>query len=315
LWNIGAPATAGSTATATAAARGAKRFVKIALRVGAAVRRSGLAGAADLKFLHHLPQSHSGTSNRKCTGIIDLLVPLCFPKFVSASAATYSRTSEAAHQFLKKNIMDRDQVFRSAMRRSVCGIGIAALVLTSGAASAQSGGLFDKFFGFLRGDQKQAIPQSLAPAYAPPLDGRKGLSIVITPNLPSVGSGPVVAYCVRLCDGRYFPIPLSTGPPQAAPTKLCQALCPASQTRIYVGSDINRARTNSGSRYANLNTAFAYRKQLIADCTCNGKNVFGTAAIDIKADPTLRSGDLVAMQDGSARMAFPSRRSGSAIPQ
>jgi Protein of unknown function (DUF2865) len=194
--------------------------------------------------------------------------------------------------------MDRDQVFRSAIRRSVCGIGIAALVLTSSAASAQSGGLFETFFGFLRGDQTRVVPQSLAPAYAPPVADRKGLSIVITPNLRSAGSGPIVAYCVRLCDGRYFPIPLSSGAPQATPTKLCRALCPASRTSIYIGSDINLARATNGSHYAGLNAAFSYRKQLSADCTCNGKNVFGTAAIDIKVDPTLRSGDIVATQDG-----------------
>jgi hypothetical protein len=37
------------------------------------------ASAADLKFLHHLPQPRLGTSNRKSgTRIINLLVPLCF---------------------------------------------------------------------------------------------------------------------------------------------------------------------------------------------------------------------------------------------
>src|SRR5262245_24947711 len=36
------------------------------------------ASAADLKFLHHLPQTRPGTSNRSGTRIISFLVPPCF---------------------------------------------------------------------------------------------------------------------------------------------------------------------------------------------------------------------------------------------
>jgi hypothetical protein len=34
--------------------------------------------AADLKFLHHLPQSHQELQIESGTRVIDLLVPLCF---------------------------------------------------------------------------------------------------------------------------------------------------------------------------------------------------------------------------------------------
>ena len=48
--------------------------------------------AADLKFLHRLPQAWDFKSNRG-TGVIELVlelvVPLCFPKFVSEGAAIY----------------------------------------------------------------------------------------------------------------------------------------------------------------------------------------------------------------------------------
>jgi hypothetical protein len=58
-------------------------------------------GAADLKFLHRLPQAFKDSKSNRGTGIIalvtelvlelvlDLVVPFCFPKFVSEGAAIY----------------------------------------------------------------------------------------------------------------------------------------------------------------------------------------------------------------------------------
>jgi hypothetical protein len=37
-----------------------------------------------------------------------------------------------------------------------------------------------------------------------------------------------------------------------------------------------------------------YRERLVADCTCNGRDPFGLARVDIATDPTLRAGDIVA---------------------
>jgi hypothetical protein len=79
---------------------------------------------------------------------------------------------------------------------------------------------------------------------------------------------------------------------------LCKALCPASKTRIYIGIDIDGAFATNGARYSDLTNAFRYRKELVADCTCNGKDVIGTAAVDIAADPTLRTGDIIATRQG-----------------
>src|SRR5204863_537027 len=44
--------------------------------------------------------------------------------------------------------------------------------------------------------------------------------------------------------------------------------------------------------------AFAYRKALRADCTCNGRDSGGLAPIDISLDGSLRSGDVVATASG-----------------
>ncbi len=107
---------------------------------------------------------------------------------------------------------------------------------------------------------------------------------------------PITAYCVRLCDGRFFP--LSAGAANVTPAKLCSALCPASRTKVYEGASIEEATTENGERYERLSTAFLFRKELVESCTCNGKNPFGLAKIDIKKDPTLQAGDIVATTDG-----------------
>ena len=40
-----------------------------------------------------------------------------------------------------------------------------------------------------------------------------------------------------------------------------------------------------------------YRKQLVANCTCNGKDAFWLA-FDLSSDPTLRPGDIVSTKGG-----------------
>ena len=90
---------------------------------------------------------------------------------------------------------------------------------------------------------------------------------------------------MRLCDGHYFPIHRTA---QASPIELCNAFCPASDTKVFSGSPIEYAMASDGTRYGELDNAFAYRKKIVADCTCNGRDTFGNAVMDISADPTLR---------------------------
>ncbi|MEZ5788210.1 MAG: DUF2865 domain-containing protein [Xanthobacteraceae bacterium] len=108
-------------------------------------------------------------------------------------------------------------------------------------------------------------------------------------------SGGETLFCVRLCDGRFFPLSREG---KKKPEKICSALCPASQTKVFEGGSIDESAASDGSRYEKLKTAFLYRKELVADCTCNGKSAFGLAKIDIKSDPTLQPGDIVVMADG-----------------
>jgi hypothetical protein len=110
---------------------------------------------------------------------------------------------------------------------------------------------------------------------------------------PRYGGGP--AFCVRTCDGRYFPITASDNASKAAS---CNGFCPASETKIVYGSNIDNAATETGEPYSELPNAFRYRKEIVAGCTCNGKDQVGLAPVKIEDDPTLRKGDIVAGENG-----------------
>jgi hypothetical protein len=103
------------------------------------------------------------------------------------------------------------------------------------------------------------------------------------------------AYCVRTCDGRYFPISASDNQSRAAS---CNNFCPASDTKVVYGGDIDSAVTESGKSYSELPNAYRYRNEIVAGCTCNGKDQVGLAPVKIEDDPTLRKGDIVAGADG-----------------
>jgi hypothetical protein len=109
------------------------------------------------------------------------------------------------------------------------------------------------------------------------------------------GGGGDQAFCVRTCDGRYFPITASDGQSRAAS---CNSFCPASETKVVYGSSIDSAATEKGKPYSELPNAFRYRNELVAGCTCNGKDQLGLAPIRIENDPTLRKGDIVAGANG-----------------
>jgi hypothetical protein len=164
----------------------------------------------------------------------------------------------------------------SALLAAVAALGIAAQP-----ASAQ--GLFDFLFG---GPRRPGPPPS-AHSYADPFGPR--------PAEPRIEASPSVAYCVRLCDGRYFPIQRVSS---ANPAQVCNSFCPAARTRIFSGSEIAHAAAGDGSRYKDLPNAFVYRDRTVADCTCNGKDPYGLASADAKGDPTLRPGDIVATDHG-----------------
>ncbi|WP_257166363.1 DUF2865 domain-containing protein [Bradyrhizobium sp. SRS-191] len=109
------------------------------------------------------------------------------------------------------------------------------------------------------------------------------------------GGSSSVAWCVRTCDGRYFPLG-ATGDQSKEAT--CNSFCPASKTEVVYGSSIDNAETEGGKSYSALPNAFKYRTEIVDGCTCNGKDHFGLAKVSIDNDPTLRKGDVVASDDG-----------------
>lgn len=109
----------------------------------------------------------------------------------------------------------------------------------------------------------------------------------------SYGGG--MAYCVRGCDGRYFP---AQGADAESKAQSCKSFCPASETSLVYGSNIDDATTDKGKSYSDLPNAFRYRNELVAGCTCNGKDPVGLAQVKAEDDPTLRKGDIVAGSHG-----------------
>jgi hypothetical protein len=177
--------------------------------------------------------------------------------------------------------------FLRVRRRIALSTLIVAIGLVS--APAEAGSLFD----FLFGSRQPAPPPQAANAYSNPFSsifGNSGPGPQAQPML-SHGSG----YCVRTCDGRYFPV---TAQSRVSTAEMCEAFCPASTTRVYSGSSIDHAVANDGSRYRDSKNAYLFRERIVDNCTCNGRNSAGLAPIDLAMDPTLRKGDIVATTDG-----------------
>ncbi len=179
---------------------------------------------------------------------------------------------------------------RSGKARAVAALVGACLL----APAAQAQDFFSQFFGGApvrtRPQPYIAIPFSdegpveSGRVYAPRGEGRVRYS-----------GGGGQAFCVRTCDGRYFPV---SGPNNASRAASCNSFCPASETKVFSGSTIDDAIADNGKSYSDLPNAFRFRNELVSGCTCNGKNQFGLAPVKIEDDPTLRKGDIVAGDNG-----------------
>ena len=171
----------------------------------------------------------------------------------------------------------------------------AACVGTCAASPAHAQGIFDFLFG---GAQRPYHPPepNYPPPPAPPI-GRIAPAPLGQERVNESGgtTGHGVAFCVRLCDGQHFPIERMAN---TTPVDTCKAICPAATTKVYFGAEIESSVAADGARYSDLNTAFLYRKRLVASCSCNGKDAFGLAPLDAKTDPMLRPGDIISTKDG-----------------
>jgi len=173
---------------------------------------------------------------------------------------------------------------KSSIRRLACGT-LAVMAVSTVAWPAQAEDFLSALFGAFQGRAPRHVQIPLP--FAGEGDGAQG-------DVRPRGVGGQ-AYCVRTCDGRYFPISASDGQSRAAS---CNSFCPASETKVVYGGSIDGAATESGKPYSELPNAFRYRTELVAGCTCNGKDPTGLAAVKIENDPTLRRGDIVAGANG-----------------
>jgi Protein of unknown function (DUF2865) len=95
-------------------------------------------------------------------------------------------------------------------------------------------------------------------------------------------SGPYRALCVRLCDG--FPYPISNATTRdrfPANARQCEQSCPGRSRLFVVRSAVegpDDAVDLQGQPYRKLDTAFRYRTEYDASCTCRG-NPWDEAAL------------------------------------
>lgn len=166
-------------------------------------------------------------------------------------------------------------------RRFAAIFALAALLVMEAPATASAQNIFEALFGGVR---RAMTPRAAAPADL----GNEMRS--------ADGGGASSGYCVRLCDGRYFPV---SGRGRMNAAEMCRAFCPHAPTQIFSsGGNIANAVAPNGQRYSSLPNAFVYRDKVVADCSCTGKSPLGLVAFEDAEDPTLRPGDIVATNTG-----------------
>jgi hypothetical protein len=183
-------------------------------------------------------------------------------------------------------------MFRRSAKGAVLGAAAVVCALTLAPAATKAEDFFSALFGGFGGGRPHA-PEIVRLPFASEGDPVVPRREVPGPRMITYGGGQ--AFCVRTCDGRYFPISASDSQSRAAS---CNSFCPASETKVVYGGNIDNAATEGGKPYSELPNAFRYRDEIVAGCTCNGKDQIGLAPVKIENDTTLRKGDLVAGSNG-----------------
>jgi uncharacterized protein DUF2865 len=159
----------------------------------------------------------------------------------------------------------------------------------SAAQQGEEGGFFDRLFG-LRGNES---------------------GVIVSPDQqqPPMG-GTYRTVCVRTADGFYYPISYSTTQDrfqQDADT--CRRTCPAADVQLYYyhnpGEEMAQAVSLNGTRYADLPTAFEYRKKLTgASCRPAGES-WAEALKASGPDTTVEAGDVVVTEQNAKQLSQP----------
>jgi hypothetical protein len=156
-------------------------------------------------------------------------------------------------------------------------IALALTLLGSGPAVAQS--FFQSLFGFgappaVKVRPALRVPPTLKSFARVSPYGSQGTSMYSAgpQSYPSDGTGSYRTMCVRTCDGFYWPV--STGAPRTRfqrDARVCEETCDSEAKLFYLprmSDDIGGMTDLSGRAYRELEQAFAYRKKLIAGCSC-----------------------------------------------
>jgi hypothetical protein len=151
---------------------------------------------------------------------------------------------------------------------------------------------------------------------------------------PADQPGGLQSYCVRDCDGYFFPVGVYTGSADTAGhQRACSSLCPGARTTLFIlrnGSDnIEDAVAARGGRsaYSRLAASLRRRGETASDksCSCHS-GAEEPPASAVLHDPTLRRGDIVMTTHGvevfrgggrlpySARDFRPLRQTGDISP-
>lgn len=164
------------------------------------------------------------------------------------------------------------------------------------------------FEGEVMRDQSGAF---IEPLTGKPLDPRYIAKKTTPKNSPKkeVSTIPAVAavvnstglYCVRACDGFFFPIanPTKITGEASSQTEFCSSLCPNASMEVYKGTSIETAVGANRKSYRAHPKSFAYREKMDNSCSCKGERVGGLATLPFTRDFTLRTGDVVLMDDGA----------------
>lgn len=148
-----------------------------------------------------------------------------------------------------------------------------------GSEAKQKTGFFETLFGRAQSPRRsrdggaQVETVSIDPAE----DARKLKRAAVSGGVKGVhgifrGSG-MKTWCVRLCDGFYFPVSYSTNSgAYQRDLAICQGRCPGADVSLYSHPSYlqpeEMVSTVSGERYTKLPTAFAYRTKVSGGCGC-----------------------------------------------
>lgn len=210
-------------------------------------------------------------------------------------------------------VVDRFRIFGAAVARAVAGC--AALLAVAPAQAQDAASVYSVARQYTPPSRVFSRPaaSSYAPSFSYASRAAEPASRRISTTLDPTKDGAAAliggndslsvgtAYCVRSCDGFFFPIAHASSGSSAAHESVCARACPGAETSVFTASagsrGIEDAIGRSGRRYQALTTAFAFRTALDSACTCAAPK--GPARNhSVLTDFTLRPGDMVMSAEG-----------------